>query len=111
MSDLDPFEVLSMQSEMIKESLNKMLSDNSITEAEYNKNITSLAYEYAINGFPDDCVLTLLLLKGDYFQQSGIQHFKDDDTFFSKCYVILEVLNFIGYVPNDAFCTQPLATA
>ncbi len=111
MSELDPFEVLAMQSDMIKESLDKMLVDRSITEDDYNKNIASLAYEYAINGFPDDCVLTLLFLKGDYFQGAGIQHFKDDEDFFSKCYVILEVLNFIGHVPNDAFCNQGPATA
>jgi hypothetical protein len=111
MTDIDPFEVLSMQADIIKEDLDKMLMDKTIGEDEYNKNISALAYEYAINGFPDDCILMLLSLKGDYFQGDGIRHFKEDEAFFSKCYVMFEVLSFVGHVPPDAFCTQATAKA
>ncbi len=106
----DPANIL-RDNDMLKEQLDMAFNERIIDEDEYNKSIAELSYLYAINGFPDDCILMLMNLKGDYFQDIGIQHFKEDNEFFSKCYVILEVLNFIGYVPFDALATQKLALA
>ncbi len=111
MAELELFELLLMQADIVKEDLDRLSTEKSISDAEYNKNISILAYEYGINGFPDDCLLMLMNLKGDYFQEDAIQHFKDDESFFSKCYLMFEVLNFIGHVPGDAFATQPIAKA
>lgn len=105
-----PDTVLS-NNEMLKEQLDIAYSDEVINDGEYNKALSEIGYLYAINGLTDDCLLTLVNLKGDYFQGLAIQHFKEDELFFSKCFLMFEVLNFIGHAPYDAFCTQSIAEA
>ncbi len=52
MDDLDPFVLLNMQADQIKYELDIMLESDEITEDQYNKDLTSLAYEFALNRFP-----------------------------------------------------------
>ncbi len=49
MDELDPFQILNLQANHIKEELDAMLTSKEITEDTYNKNITMLAYEFAVN--------------------------------------------------------------
>lgn len=46
MDDFDQFQLLSLQADQIKAELDSMLLNKEITEARYNKDITSLAYEF-----------------------------------------------------------------
>ncbi len=106
MENYDSFELFELQSKQIKNDLDDMLMNREISEDHYNKNLTILAYEYAINGCSDDCILLLLDLKGDYFNSAAILHFEEDPGFFGKCSLIFEVLAFVGHVPYDILTTQ-----
>src|SRR4051812_18647979 len=103
---MEEFELLQMQSDQIKDELDVMFSTKEITEATYNKNITSLAYEFALHGFSEDCILMLLNIKGNYFMGDAATHMEEDESYFKKCVFIFEILSFLGYVPYDILATQ-----
>lgn len=109
--ELDNFKVLNMQVNHIKEELDYMLNNKQMSEEDYNKNIVLLAYEYSINGFPDDCLLMLLNTTPNYFNKIAPTQFKEDEVYFTKCTLIFEVLAHIGYTPYDIMCNQPEAKA
>jgi hypothetical protein len=109
--DIDPFEMLNMQASYIKSELDYMFETKQITEDNYNKDIVSLAYEYALNRFAEDCLKMLFNIKNNYFKLRAQDHFKEDAIYFAKCSLIFEVLSFVGKVPYDILCTQKLAKA
>ena len=111
MEDLDIVELLDIQSNYVKSELDKKLASHQISEPEYNKNITILAYEYALYGMPEDCLKMLEFIKSDYFNNKAIEHFEQDDEYFNKAVLIFEVLSFIGHIPYDIECTQSEAKA
>ena len=81
-----------------------------IAEADFNKNITLLAYVYGLNCFVDDCLLMLLNTTDNYFQRLAVDQFTDKE-FFAKCVLIFEILSHVGYAPHDLMCTQKEAIA
>lgn len=103
--DLDDFNVLNNQIKSIKADLDDDLIKSVINLDSYNRSITILAYEMAIGGYPDDCLLMLMNIKDDYFNKAAIQHFKDDE-FFRKAVLIFEVLSFMGKVEYQVLATQ-----
>lgn len=103
---MEEFELLQMQSDQIKDELDTMLATKEITEQTYNKNITSLAYEFALNGFSEDCILMMLNIKGNYFVGDAVVHMDADEAYYKKCIFIFEILSFLGYVPYDILATQ-----
>ncbi len=111
MEELDPFYLLNIQADHVKAELDNMLVQKKITEDDYNMNITSLAYEYAINGFMDDCLIMLLNVRSNYFNNAAISKFKEDDIFFNKCQIMFELLAYVGKVPYDIMTTQKEAQA
>lgn len=106
MEELDSFSVLSLQASHIKEELDEMLKDNQITEDEYNKSLTELAYSFIIDGYPGDGLQILLTVKGDYFKKAAIKQFEEDAEFFAKCSLIFEVFSYMGYIDYDIMSTQ-----
>lgn len=107
----DNYKLLSTQIKQVKIDLDISLNNKELSEPEYNKNIVELAYEYVLNGFPDDCLLMLVNLKSDYFATQAIIDFDEDHLFLRKCSFIFEVLAYVGHVPFEALCTQPVGKA
>lgn len=111
MDELDEFQMLSLQVNDIKSSLDEQFEKNEITEAEYNKNIVKLSYEYAINGYHQDCLLMLMNSTEDYFKRYAEQDFMADEAYFQKATLVFEILSLVGYTPFDLSCTQKEAQA
>lgn len=106
MEELDANEVLMMQVEHIKDALDSMFKEGKMDENSYNKEISLLSYELAINGFPEECMKMLFNIKNDYFKNEAVRHFEQDEEFFSKCSILFEVLSYAGKVPYDILTTQ-----
>lgn len=66
---------------------------------------------FGVHGFPEDCLAMLLNIKGNYFHIDAVNHCNEDQEFFRKCFLIFEVLNWVGYVDYDIMCTQKEAKA
>ena len=111
MSYIDEDNLLNLHNNSAKEDLDEMLEAGLISEDQYNKIIVTLAYDYALNGNSDECLLMLINIKSDYFKKEALDHFKDDQEFFDKCIFLFEVLTYLGHIEYDVLATQPLGKA
>lgn len=111
MEPLDEFQILALQIDILKKELDDNHANEQISDEDYNKQIAILAYQFAINKFPDECLEMLLNIKGDYFKKEAVKHFKEDESFFNQCSFIFEILSFLNFVPYDIMATQSAAKA
>lgn len=95
-----------LQNKQAKEDLDNLLKDGKITEDYYNKGIIYIAYDYAINGMADDCMLVLMNLSPNFLTSIEVDDNFEKSDFFKKCAFILEILDFTGYTSFDMTATQ-----
>lgn len=97
----------------LKQELEYALKDKIITEDEYSRSISELAYVFAINGQPEDCIIMLANVKNDYFKNAAIQHFRQDSGFHNRCSTVLEIFEYCGWVDSnyEILATQPKGRA
>lgn len=101
MEESPEFQKLSMNIDSAKEESDRLLLEGKITEDQYNRNITVLAYEYVVNGYPFDGVIMLINADQSYFVGKILDHFREDEDFFTKCSVMFEILYYSKLVPRD----------
>lgn len=111
MEELDDFQIIALQINNLKKELDEALSNELLSDEDYNKRITKLSYQYAINGFPDECLVMLLNIRGDYFKKVAVSHFIEDNDFYHECSFIFEILSFVDHIPYDILATQASAKA
>jgi hypothetical protein len=107
----DNFDLLALQADDIKYELDRMLDAKEITPEEYSKNIVLLAYEYAVNGYAEECIQMLTHVTEGYFSEHSFKHFNEDEIYFIKSNTIFEILDYAGFVNYDILATQKEASA
>lgn len=90
-------EYLEVQFKVVRDGLDLALKEGRLDFKTYNRNMAELGYSFALYGFIEECLATLLVLPENYFIDDGYEIIKSDNEFAEKCELIFDTLAFFGY--------------